>query len=197
MMLFITACAEDLTWQGIPWGCTPEEAAQILTEKGIIAEGALERARDNHSTYYLGKGSTSYKELYHNVWSDACWAYQISSGDILAQIAGYDVLELSLHYVLDSTENKKLVMISIEPLSNGMSSDEIYTDLKAKLDKVYGVTPETDFLIKSSAWEKGNGFVFINSMTPVRIIYSDANVEDIIAANSQPAFTPSNSTNGL
>lgn len=133
---------EEITWLGIPWGSSPEEALPILAEKGVIKEEILQyRKLNNSNCSFLFPGEKEWDGPFAPKSFDtkAC-NWLLTKSDILSQIAGYDVNYISLNYS-DDGEQQNLLTIGID--FDTTQQKEAFEDLSQKLTKVYGECEST------------------------------------------------------
>ena len=196
---------EEITWLGIPWGSSPEEALPILAEKGVIKEEILQYRKLNNS-------NCSFLFPSEEIWdgpfapkhfdAKACKWY-LSKSDILSQIAGYDVNNISLNYS-DDGEQQNLLTIRIT--FDTTQQKEAFEDLSQKLMKVYGECESTVYNpipamdIRTNTWYGENNtvvcLIYIYSSTT--LFYSVTNAKEILDQIPDPDVTvDANDTFGL
>lgn len=174
---------EEITWLGIPWGSSPEEALPILAEKGVIKEEILQyRKLDYSYCSFLFPGEIERDGPFAPKSFDtkACKWY-LWETEIISQIAGYDVNYISLNYS-DDGEQQNLLTIGIA--FDTKQKKEAFEDLTQKLTKIYGECESTvynplDF--RTNTWYgKNNTVVCLIGDYDLNLFYSVTNAKEIL-----------------
>lgn len=141
----VSALAEEYTFQGIPWGSTPDQVESILIEKGLISESGLNVNGSKQSTCFpyedvqnnINDGEKLYKIITNRNKVDGIGSY--TSFVPLKTIGGYEVMDLELDFlygvndnVIDSGLHLAQVIITFNP------SEGAFDSLINMLNEKYG-----------------------------------------------------------
>lgn len=153
---------EDITWQGIPWRSSVEDAVKILIEKGYIKPENESLAIES---LILDSGSVFYQDnetVGVSLFGDRMVAeLQLNKGALLEEtkIAGYlvDRIALTFVYYEDITS-----LVCVQIMLNENSYSYNYKDLSAKITAVYGdaITDGFVFTWKSNS----NSLILMNRL---------------------------------
>lgn len=159
-----SACADEILFRNIPWGCT---AAEFLQEMNVnlrvIDECKLEYWSKWNFSGWSSSQITDFDTGFH--------LYRWGVDDINLKVAGYDVLEIEAHFIYGETEDGHLDRRTdagrFQKVSYTFEFEDVenaYKDLKEKLTKVYGEsTVENE---SSIIWTGDNN-------TQVRLVWSN------------------------
>lgn len=165
------ASVEKVTFAGIPWGSTAEEALQWLIDAGYLKEttpisSLIEdsiTARQKTPANILSSNEKYYAEriILGKDYNDACIRIEQARkgfSTFLTQktIANYQVFGIRLFFAYDGNETK-LTTISIQLVS--VKDDNIYNNLQEDHLNMYGdyfeltkSKPDDKFISKNSIW---------------------------------------------
>ncbi len=157
-----------VTFQGIPWGSSVEEAIQILNEKGFLdpewGEYAAQVLVPEYGTYIKAREEIN-AEL-SSEHGEALVTLQLDRANLLlaedSRIAGYPVHRLELTFVRGGEETR-LVGVGIDLAYE--SAAEAAADLRQKLTGVYGDSVHAEVLrgiIATDCWlGTGNSIILL------------------------------------
>ena len=178
---------DEITFQGIPWGCDHAETVKRLIEKGFVPEDVDKEiyelwSRDGNCLFLWKKGGYATKRS-ATVWDPyedyADWLSCAHYPNPLKKVGGYEMGDLSLSYCVDG-EKARLVCVGF--MAVAANPDEAYQDLLKKLNKVYGKGKEfNDRTYEITTWSGAeNTAVLLEHYIPgdVYIYYGTLRSED-------------------
>lgn len=178
---------EEITWLGIPWGSSPEEALPILAEKGVIKEEILQYKKLDYSYcsfLFPGEEANDGPLAPKSFDAKAC-RWLLTENNITSQIAGYDVNYISLNY---SDDGEQQNLLTIEITFDTTQQKEAFEDLSQKLMKVYGECESTVYNplpainFRTNIWYGKNNTVvcLIYKYSSTTLFYSVTNAKEIL-----------------
>jgi len=164
--------AAGITFQGIPWGATPEEAQDVLVAKGFINPDSL--------TPSYSDGYTAYWPDNEKFWDMANgtndgWAYDVGGQAYvipLKLVGGYKFDDVYLHFIygidgdkVDMTPHLTLVIL---PFFDAVDPDAL-SDLLVQSYGKYEEHKEANGMATVRIWqgEENTGICLISSMANI------------------------------
>ena len=130
---------EPITFQGIPWGSTPEEVEKALVESGMIEEGSFVYV--DGQTQVWPENTDNYEGDFYTEINHLIHQGGYAEPQCLKTIAGLDIIDMKLFFItgivdgaIDDTP--RLTMVWLTPGSFSYGSEK--SDLELALDAAYG-----------------------------------------------------------
>ena len=133
VLFLLLGCAfaeNEINFQGISWLSDEETVIRSLQEAGLVSSEYRMGMLTSENSKYIMEDETGFVwPIMYKFYNDVCLSASLS-GYAKGRIAGYPVKDLTLSFAYDGAY--KLISVKVELI------DGEYSDLKAKLSKVYG-----------------------------------------------------------
>ena len=141
LMCSALAYDEEITFQGIPWESSDEEAVRLLIENGVISSDSDANSKPlQKGGSYLYLWDKDIPALGANVTQDGTDYTDVISHRYFKssekRIGGYEINKLNMTYATNGTDGGKLICVYFTPKAE--VAMDAYNDLCEKLTSVYG-----------------------------------------------------------